>query len=166
MGRLRRTTAGAFMATEGDLTSSSYSSSTSTLPRKLMVIAVCQEIILWGIIQGVSSNVCAVMVHLVPSASSSSSHYLRCSRTKAGDRGPPVDHRPEGPVFGEGVEPSERPGLSRPRMPFRHPNIGVTGGSRTHTPSRAQVLSLLRMPFRHGDMVSTRGVEPREPLRA
>src|ERR1044071_5221728 len=70
------------------------------------------------------------------------------------------------PVFREGVEPSRRPGLSRPRMPFRHLNIGVTGGSRTHTPSRAQVLSLLRMPFRHGDVVSTRGVEPREPLRA
>ena len=45
----------------------------------------------------------------------------------------------------EGVEPSEGPGLSRPRLPdyvtwafanILHTEIGVTGGSRTHTPPR------------------------------
>ena len=31
---------------------------TSTLPRKFIVTAVCQEMILWGIIHGVKRSVC------------------------------------------------------------------------------------------------------------
>ena len=64
MGRLRRTTAGVLITKEGERMSSSYSSRTSTLPRKLIVTAVCQGMILCGIIHGVKSSVCAVMVHL------------------------------------------------------------------------------------------------------
>ncbi len=52
------------MESDGDRMTSSYTSMTSTLPRKLIVTAVCQGMTLWGTIHGVKSSVCAIMAHL------------------------------------------------------------------------------------------------------
>src|SRR5262245_51511466 len=53
---LRRTTAGIFMVNDGERSSSSYESTTSTLSVKIMTMARSQAMTLWGTYDGESTS--------------------------------------------------------------------------------------------------------------